>query len=114
MRTDKAAKLKIGYRDFTLRFLKKINKGEELGLCTYPSKRVKCKGQISIAKGMDDAEKANTILHEILHAICYTQGLDLPVAEEERVVNSLSNGLIAFIRDNPRFTLQLLKLSLKK
>lgn len=111
MRTERKEKLKIGYRTFTLSFVKQIHKGDTVGLCHYPpSSRVKYQGRIQITKGLDPAEKANTILHEILHAVCYTQGLDLGVKEEERIVNSLANGLTAFVRDNPRFVLRLFRL----
>lgn len=115
MRTERKEKLKIGYRIFTMSFVKSINKGETAGLCHYPaSSRVKYQGRIQITKGLDPAEKANTILHEILHAVCYTQGTDLGVKEEERIVNALANGLCAFIRDNPRFILRLFRLLWQK
>lgn len=47
---------------------------------------------------------ADTLLHEALHCIWYSQGLDprTPV-EEEIVVSNLATGLCSFIRNNPTF-----------
>jgi len=48
-------------------------------------------------------EMCNTVLHEILHAICWTQGLSstLSSATEEKVVIAMANGLTLLMRDNP-------------
>lgn len=100
--------LKIGYRKFTLRFIRKIDDGGYLG-CTD-----KQMGRIRVEKGLPPDEKANTVLHEILHGIWHTQALDYSAVTEERIVTALANGLTGFVRDNPRFILRLLRLAWKK
>ena len=42
----------------------------------------------------------NTVIHEILHGIVYQYGLD-PIDNEEKIVNTLSNGLTTVFVDNP-------------
>ena len=44
---------------------------------------------------------ANTILHEILHAIIYQWNIELGEKEEEHLVSALSNGLTTVLVDNP-------------
>ena len=55
--------------------------------------------------GYTDEEKgvshANTILHEILHAVVYQWNIELGEKEEETLVNSLTNGLVTVFVDNP-------------
>lgn len=107
MRTDRPEKIRIGYRDFTIRFVDKVDAEGSLGDCE------KNTGKIRVMKGMDGAEKANVVLHEITHAIIHAQGLDLSEKTEEKVVLAIANGMISFMRDNPRFMGRLLRL-LKK
>lgn len=47
-------------------------------------------------------ERVNTLIHEVLHAIWHTQAVGCSDAEEERIVNSMANGLTQVFRDNPR------------
>jgi hypothetical protein len=101
-------KLKIGYRDFRLSFIKQVDGGENLGCCDVHA------GRIRVQKKQSSVDLANTTLHEILHAIWHHQGLTFSAKTEERVVNALSNGLTAFIRDNPKFILRLLRSAWKK
>lgn len=111
MRTDKKSVVKIGYKDFDIIFINKIDKGKSIGECVLPSSEHKLsKGKIRIAKGQDGIEKANTILHEILHAICYVKGLELTDKLEERIVCAITNGIVGFIKDNPKYALKLFKL----
>lgn len=97
MRTDKKIRLKIGYKDFTLYFVNSIDGGETNGEC------VKDVGVIKITKGLNNIEKANTVLHEVFHGIWHVQGIGMGDETEERVVTAMTNGLVDFIRDNPRF-----------
>lgn len=94
----------IGYKKWDFRFVNKIDNGTTLGECKHPtSKHNNTKGHIRITKGMHGIEKANTILHEINHAIFYSQGLNIPYDQEEQVVLSMTNGLVQFIKDNLKF-----------
>ena len=104
MRTDKKITLKIGYKKYLMYFVKKLDGGKTQGDCANHDG---VKGVIRIAKGQHKVEKANTVLHEILHAICHVQGLNLTDKEEERIVLSLTNGLIDFMRENPKMVEQL-------
>jgi hypothetical protein len=110
MRTTKPYDLKVGYKNYILRFADKLPGDKTMGDCTYPSQHNHTKGVIRIIKGLEPVEKGNTILHEILHAIFMDKGLELEDKLEERIVLATANGLVAFIRDNPEFAKQLLKL----
>ena len=57
---------------------------------------------INIYKHQVKEELVNTVLHEILHAICWAQAMQLSNTVEEKVVLNFANGLCAFIRDNPK------------
>lgn len=109
IRTDKKTVLKIGYKEYHMYFVKKIDGGATFGDCTS---LCGSRGVIRIAKGQKKVEKANTILHEIIHALVYVQGLepDLKGDKEEKVVLSLTNGLIQFMRDNPKVMNQIMKM----
>ena len=61
-------------------------------------------GKIGI-KGstIDSAHGANTVLHEVLHAISYQYAITniLEKDKEEKFVNAFANGLMAVFVDNP-------------
>ena len=110
---NKRETVRIGYREYTISFVKRFTDGDHIGECENPAKHTHAKGKIRIKAGQEPVEKANTIMHEINHAIAYTYGLNLSDDMEERVVTAFTNGLIAFIRDNPKFVIKLLRLALK-
>ncbi len=45
---------------------------------------------------------ANTLIHEMLHAIIYQWNMELDEKVEELVVNGLANGLTTIFVDNPK------------
>lgn len=49
----------------------------------------------------EPVEIVNTLVHECLHAICYTYGLRLD--DEEKICLVLANGLTQVFRDNKNF-----------
>ena len=106
--------LRIGYKDYTVSFVSKFPCRGQVGECELAELNKNINGRIRIKKGMDDTEKVNTIIHEVLHAIWYTHGIGLGDQTEERVICAITNGLMAFIRDNPRYVIKLLRLALKK
>ena len=57
---------------------------------------------IHIADGQRGPQLADTILHELLHAIYATFSLK-DDDEEERIVSALATGLVGVLRDNPDF-----------
>lgn len=57
---------------------------------------------ITIDGNQSLVEEADTVLHEVLHAICYTMKLGFPIAEEA-AVSALATGLIGVMQDNPEW-----------
>ena len=45
---------------------------------------------------------ANTLIHEILHAIVYQWNMELDEKTEEHIVNGITNGLTTVLVDNPK------------
>jgi predicted SprT family Zn-dependent metalloprotease len=105
-------KVKIGYANYNIIQQKEILEGkgkkreELLGLCYMQESEIK------ICKSQSKEELANTLLHEILHAIMWSQGLKLSESTEEKVVTQITNGLCCVIKDNPEL-ISWLKKSLK-
>lgn len=106
-------KLKIGYKVYSFLLVKRIDKKKSLGSCYLPSNHRHAKGHIRVVKGLSPVEQANTTLHEIMHAIAYDKGLELPNKLEERIVCAFANGLIGFARDNPRFFMRLVRAAIR-
>lgn len=69
------------------------------GFTDYTSAR------INVSPGQDEFATRDTLLHEVMHAIRFQQGVNTGTEEEyaaeEPYVRSLATGLIAFFRDNP-------------
>ena len=65
------------------------------------------KNTIQITEGLSDLDYSCTLLHEIIHAVCYYYGLTQtgqPLdteAKEEVVINNIANGLTGVLKDNP-------------
>jgi len=58
------------------------------------------KQSIAIEDGQPLASEQDTVLHETLHIIEEYMGMDVP----EGVVEQFATGLLAVLKDNPRFT----------
>lgn len=54
---------------------------------------------VVLSEGLTPSEEADTLLHEITHAIDFTMGLEL----SERQVTQLATGLYGVLQDNPEF-----------
>lgn len=64
--------------------------------------------EIDFDEAMVEPEKANTILHEVLHAIVHVWGIEFKDSEqEETIVNSMSSAMVTIIKDNPEFIMWL-------
>lgn len=62
-------------------------------------------GTILVHAGQPPLELADTVIHEVLHAIVDERDLDTVLGDrEEPVVRALAHGLTALFRDNPDFT----------
>jgi len=108
MKTNKSHVLKIGYRSVPLKFVKKIDSNGTFGEYDWE------KGLIRVRKGLTEREKANTILHELNHAILNDFEVKLGDDTEERIVYAFTNGLMAFAINNKKFFNDLMKLVLKQ
>lgn len=97
MKKSKRYTIKIGYRDYTLRFVKKVDKEDSHGDTDYK------KGVLRINRSLKGVELANTILHEVNHAVLDDKGVNLEFNLDEQVVQGMTNGQIAFIVDNVEF-----------
>ena len=90
-------KIKIGYKEYRLEKWKQT-----------VASAIEAQGQFFAKEGIigyTDDEKgvshANTLLHEIIHAIVYQWNIDVG-EKEETIVNGLTNGLTTVLVDNPK------------
>ena len=91
-------KIKVGYRDYKLEEWKQTVATANEAHGQFFSKE----GIIGYAAYEKGVSHANTLLHEILHAIVYQWNIELEEKEEEKLVNSLTNGLTTVFVDNPK------------
>lgn len=56
---------------------------------------------IHVLDGQHPIEEADTLIHELLHAIWFIMSIDHGGLDEEAVVRRLSSGLIGVFLDNP-------------
>jgi len=97
--------VRIGYRDIAIEWIKPDFRTDVLTDCYgwYLPRE----GKIQMQDSLDPQETANTLFHEILHAVVYGSGLNQangPLKEEdaeELTVNQMTNYIIAAFRDNP-------------
>jgi len=111
------SKVKIGYRDIVIEYVSPDFKTDNMVDC-YGEYRAR-EGKILLQHNLCGQEMANVLLHECLHGISYSAGLNQangPLKEddgEELVVNQMTNYLIGMFRDNPWF-LDFLKNNMNK
>lgn len=58
------------------------------------------KGEILVRGDMSEDIKMQTLLHETLHMIADMNSLE--IVKEETTISVLANGLITFMKDNPK------------
>ena len=63
---------------------------------------------ITVSAHVSKVELADTLIHEVLHAIFHSQGLNTP--DEENLVTNLAHGLVDVFRRNPGLVFYLLSL----
>ena len=89
--------IKIGYKNYKIKSLDSIvSKCNEINGQFFASD-----GTIALSSTEDNISHANTLIHEILHAIVYQWGIELDDKEEEKICNTLANGLTTVYVDNP-------------
>lgn len=67
-----------------------------MGLC-YTTQ-----GKIEVQEGQHPVEEADTVLHEILHAIHFLMDIGLSSKTEESVVRKTATALTQVLLDNPK------------
>ena len=110
-------KVKVGYKDIKIKYVRPDYKKWE---------RTDCFGEydyrqnvIHIQHDLCGQERANTIIHEIMHAAVQVSGLNQEKAalekdeHEEAVVNQLTNVMMGVFRDND-WIVEMLKNDLNK
>ena len=89
--------IKIGYKNYKIKSLDSIvSKCNEIN-----GQFLAADGMIALSSTEDNISHANTLIHEILHAIVYQWGIELDDKEEEKICNTLANGLTTVYVDNP-------------
>ena len=115
-KTKAPDKIKVGWKNIDIQYVK----------ASFKKDNTDCYGQflnrenkIELQDEITGDDLANTMLHEIMHAIAYHSSLNQgngPLKDddnEEITVNSMSNWLIGVMKDNPWF-LDFLKDNLNK
>jgi hypothetical protein len=90
-------KIKVGYREYKLEKWKQTVANANDAHGQFFAKE----GIIGYTEEEKGISHANTLLHEILHAIVYQWNIELG-DKEEPVVNGLTNGLTTVLIDNPK------------
>ena len=91
-------KIKIGYKEYKLEEWKQTVASANEAQGQFFAKE----GIIGYTGDETGVSHANTLIHEILHAIIYQWNMDLDEKIEESVVNGLANGLTTIFVDNPK------------
>lgn len=94
-------KLRLNSRPWRVSIQGPSKMGDANGWCHYD------KSQIHLLAGLDPVLRAETALHELMHAVRHVQGHEYGAEVEEGYVRSLASGLIGAMRDNPEFFLWL-------
>ena len=97
-------KVRVGYKDIKIKYVRPDYKKWEMTDCfgEYDYRQ----NIINIQHDLCGQERANTIIHEIMHAAVQVAGLNQEKAalekdeHEEAVVNQLTNVMMGVFRDN--------------
>jgi len=95
---ERPEKIKIGYREYTLEEWKQTVASANEAQGQFFAKE----GVIGYTAEETGVSHANTLIHEMLHAIIYQWNMDLDEKVEELVVSGLANGLTTIFVDNPK------------
>lgn len=91
-------KLRIMGREYTVRYPEDL---EVLGECRAED----C--EIDVQDGQNPVEEADTVIHEVLHAIHFLMDIGLSHKVEEQVVRKMATGLMQVFADNPHLLMYL-------
>ena len=109
--------VRVGYKDIKIKYVRPEYKKWQMTDCfgEYDYRQ----NTITIQHDLCGQERANTIIHEIMHAAVQVAGLNQEKAplekdeHEEAVVNQLTNVMMGVFRDNP-WIVEMLKNDLDK
>lgn len=96
-------RIRIGYRNYELRDWDNLEgqAHQKFGMCDTNNAKIYVDRNLSIEK------RVNTTIHEMLHAVW--KEMCLPDDDsEERIVESLANGITQIFKDNPDFVSDLI------
>lgn len=99
------SKLRIGYQTYSL-----VDSTEVLTELNYQGRTDKNQALIEFSNRYPDEEIADTLIHEVLHAIFYNYIYDLEGMDEEAIVTMVAHGLSQVFKDNPKFIDEVQKL----
>ena len=102
-------KIKVGYKEYKLEEWKQTVASANEAQGQFFAKE----GVIGYTAEETGVSHANTLIHEILHAIVYQWNMELEEKVEELVVNGLANGLTTVFVDNPQLV-DYLRLKIKE
>ena len=91
-------KIKVGYRNYKLEEWKQTVASANEAQGQFFAKE----GIIGYTADEKGVSHANTLIHEILHAIVYQWNMELDEKTEEHIVNGITNGLTTVLVDNPK------------
>jgi hypothetical protein len=92
----------VNGRIFKVRYSPPSTMPDAMGLCHYD------KSLIELRTGQSPLDVRDTLLHEVMHAIRYSQGREYGGKVEEDYVRTLATGLLGVLQDNPEFARWLL------
>lgn len=90
--------LRLMGREYTVTYTEDL---EELGSCAVED----C--SIEVRDGQHPVEEADTVLHEVLHAVHFLMDIGLTPKMEEHVVRKMATGLMQAFADNPHLLMYL-------
>ena len=94
--TKRPTRVRINGRQFAVKYKPEAEMPGVLGLCYCTDSR------IEIRTHQSPAEERDTLLHEVMHAVLYTQGREGGGKTEELYVRALATGMLGVLKDNPR------------
>lgn len=89
--------LRVNGRVFKVRYCPASAMPDAMGLCHFD------KSLLEIRTGQSPLDLRDTLLHELLHALRFTQGREYGGEVEEDYVRSIATGLVGVLQDNPEF-----------
>lgn len=91
-------KVRIGGIDYAIKHVPRLISADG-DLCNGIFNSNRCVIELNQEQDVAGERIAQTLLHEVLHGVIYTTGLNLE--DEEITVNVLAKGLYQVIKDNP-------------